>query len=327
LSGSQREWYETAVTAAPLRAHELPVLGEVDAEEAERADLVGLQLSGSLPPLFLIRTWAGEVAKHRRLAQHLGPEQPIYSFAPPRGTRLEDFPKDAQEWSEQMLARVLEVPHPGPYRIGGWSFGGVIALEVAERLVQSGRAVELLVLIDTRLPKQWPVRRRGTKRRSALHKSVKRLDKFLELSNRRERLAYLGRRVARRGEKLMSRVTRLRERLERRGEPVPQLPASEQGGHVTMTGHRMSQLQRAIWVAYLKYRASGSSLRVVQLRTAESQEAAKEVNLGWGPWLNGDVESALLPGDHSTIFDEPHVAVLGARLSEALARVPDQPAH
>jgi thioesterase domain-containing protein len=278
------------------------------------------------PPLFLIRTWTGEVANHRRLAQHLGPEQPIYSFAPPRGARPEDFPKDAQEWSEQMLARVLEVPHAGPYRIGGWSFGGVIALEVAERLVQSGRAVELLVMIDTRLPKQWPVRRRGSKRRSALHKSVKRLDKFLELSSGRERLAYLGRRVARRGEKLMSRVTKLRERLERRGESVPQLDAPEQGSHVTMTGHRMSQLQRAIWVAYLKYRASGSSLRVVQLRTAESQEAAKEVNLGWGPWLSGDVESALLPGEHFTIFDEPHVAALAERLSDALARLPDQPA-
>jgi thioesterase domain-containing protein len=315
------------VTAAPLRALPVSVLGEIDAEEAESADLVGLQLGGSLPPLFLIRTWTGEVDKQRRLAQHLGTEQPIYSFAPPRGSRPEDFPKDAQEWSEQMLARVLEVPHAGPYRIGGWSFGGVIALEVAERLLQSGRQVELLVLIDTRLPRQRPVRRRGRKRRSSLHKTVKRLDEFLELNSGRERLAYLGRRAARRGEKLMNRVTKLRERLERRGAPAPQLGASEQGGYVTVTGRRMSHLRRAISVAYLKYRASGSSLRVVQLRTAESQEAAKEVNLGWGPWLSGDVESALLPGDHSTIFDEPHVAVLGARLSDALARVPGQPAH
>ena len=89
-----------------------------------------------------------------------------------------------------------------------------------------------------------------------------------------------------------------------------------------MTGHRMPQLQRAIWVAYLKYRPVGTSLRVVQLRTAESQAAAAEVNLGWGPWLNGDVESTLLPGEHFTMFDEPHVAVLGERLASALARLP-----
>jgi thioesterase domain-containing protein len=321
LPGSQRKWYETGVTAAPLRAHPVEVLGEFDSEAAEAADLVGLQLAGSLPPLFLIRTWTGEVANHRRIAQHLGPEQPIYSFAPPRGTRPEDFAKDAQEWAECTLARVLEVPHSGPYRIGGWSFAGVIALEVAERLVQAGRTVELVVMLDTRLPKQWPVRRRGTKRRSALHKSVRRLDQFLELSSGRERLAYLGRRAARRGEKLLSRVTKLRERFERRGQPAPQLTAAEQQNHVTMTGHKMPQLQRAIWVAYLKYRPTGSSLRVVQFRTAESHTAAGEVMLGWGPWLSGDVESALLPGEHFTMFNEPHVAVLAQRLEDVLARL------
>jgi thioesterase domain-containing protein len=315
------------VTGSPLRAHEIPVEGALEVAEADRLDLVGFQLAGSRPPLFLIRTWTGEVANHHRLARHLGPDQPIYSFAPPRGTRPEDFPKDAQEWAELMLSRVLEVPHRGPYRIGGWSFGGVIALEVAERLVQSGRAVELLVLLDTRLPKQWPVRRRGSKRRSAFHKSVRRLDRFLELRSTRERLAFLRRRVARRGEKLVSRVTRLRERLQRRKQPPVGVEAGlEDGSHRTMTGHRMPQLQRAIWVAYLKYRPTGSALRVVQLRTLESQTAAADVTLGWAPWLSGDVESTLLPGEHFTMFQEPFVAVLSQRLAVALARLPDQPA-
>ncbi len=135
------------MTGSPLRAHEIPVEGAIDGAEADRFDLVGFQLAGSRPPLFLIRTWTGEVANHHRLARHLGPDQPIYSFAPPRGSRPEDFPKDAQEWAELMLSRVLEVPHRGAYRIGGWSFGGVIALAVAERLVQSGRSVELLVML------------------------------------------------------------------------------------------------------------------------------------------------------------------------------------
>ena len=129
------------MTGSPLRALEIPVEGGIDEAEAERADLIGLQLAGSRPPLFLIRTWTSEVANHRRLARYLGSDQPIYSFAPPRGSRLEDFPKDAQEWAELVLSRVLEVPHRGAYRIGGWSFERVIALEVAERLVQSGRSV------------------------------------------------------------------------------------------------------------------------------------------------------------------------------------------
>lgn len=308
---------------------EVSVDGEFDEASAELADLVGLQLGGSRAPLFLIRTWTGEVGNHRSLARHLGPDQPIYSFAPPRGTQPEDFPRDAQAWAELVLSRLLEVPHAGPYRIGGWSFGGVIALEAAERLLQSGRLVELLVMIDTRLPKQWPVRRRGSKRRSSFHKSVRRLDRFLELRSARERLAYLRRRTARRGEKLARRWTRLRERLGWQREPVTPRDdggAPEDLSHATMTGQRMPQLKRAIWVAYLKYRPGGSALRVVQLRTAESQTAAGDASLGWGPWLTGDFECTLVPGDHSTIFNEPFVTVLAQQLAAALERASAKPA-
>ena len=308
---------------------EVPVEGAFDEAEAERADLVGLQLGGSPPPLFLIRTWTGEVANHRALARHLGPGQPIYSFAPPRGEQPEDFPKDAQAWADFVLSRLLEVPHTGPYLIGGWSFGGVIALEVAERLLQTGRPVALLAMLDTRLPKQWPVRRRGRERRSAFHKSVKQLDRFLELRTARERLAYLGQRASRRGEKLAKRGSRLRARLTRRGQPMA-LPekdgAPEHDSYQTMTGHRMSQLQRAIWVAYLKYRPGGSALRVVQLRTAESQTAAADASLGWGPWLTGDLETTLVPGEHFTMFDEPFVGVLAQQLAAALERARAKPA-
>ncbi len=65
---------------------------------------------------------------------------------------------------------------------------------------------------------------------------------------------------------------------------------------------------------------------MVQLRTLESQTAAADVMLGWAPWLSGDVESTLLPGEHFTMFQEPFVAELSQRLAVALARLPDQPA-
>jgi thioesterase domain-containing protein len=315
------------VNADPAVPLPVSVEGDLDEEAAEQADLVGLHLGGARPPLFLIRTWSGEVAQHRALARHLGPDQPIYSLPPPRGTRPEDFPKDAQDWAERALSRLLEIPHAGPYRLGGWSFGGVIALEVGERLRESGRAVELLVMLDTRLPKQWPVRRRGSRRRSALHKSVKQLDRFLELGSARERLDFLRGRAARRREKIARRWARLRGLASREPEALPAPEASSADAtHLTMTGGRMSQLKRAIWVAYLKYRPSGSALRIVQLRTLESQTAAGDSSLGWGPYLTGDLETTLVPGEHFTMFEEAFVPVLARRLAEALERVSAAPA-
>jgi len=282
-----------------------------------------MQRSGSRPPLFLIRTWQGEVASQRTLARHLGPGQPIYSLAPPRGEKPGDFPVDAHAWAELALSRLLAVPHSGPYLVGGWSFGGVIALEVGERLVRKGFEVALVAMLDTRLPKQRPPRRRGREKRGALHKSVKTLDRFLELDTRRARLAFVRQRAARRAEKLASRWRRLRGPSAPESEVVPIATpgvAPADATHVTMTGRRMSQLQRAIWVAYLKYRPGGSALPVLQLRTAQSEAAAADATLGWGPWLHGDLESALVPGEHMTMFEEPHVGVLAGRLAAALAR-------
>lgn len=138
-----------------------------------------------------------------------------------------------------------------------------------------------------------------------------------------ERLAYLRTRAARRREKFLSRWRRLRGRTEARSEVVTLATPGveiEDATHVTMTGRRMSQLQRAIWVAYLKYRPTGSVLPVLQLRTAQSEAKAADATLGWGPWLHGDLESARVPGKHMTMFEEPFVAELAPRLAAALER-------
>ncbi|MFP2903427.1 thioesterase domain-containing protein, partial [Corallococcus sp. 4LFB] len=42
-------------------------------------------------------------------------------------------------------------PH-GPYQLGGWSLGGLVAYEMAQRLREAGEAVHLLALIDTHVP-------------------------------------------------------------------------------------------------------------------------------------------------------------------------------
>jgi thioesterase domain-containing protein len=302
---------------------DLALENELDDAAAERAELVAIRRTGSRPPLFLIRTWRGELVSQRALARRLGPEQPIYSIAPPHGNEPADFPVDANAWADFALAQLLRIPHTGPYLLGGWSFGGVIALEVGERLVRKSAEVALVAMLDSRLPKARPPRRRGRERRSSLHKTVKALDRYLSLTTAAEKREFRRERAARRREKFAARWNRLRGRAPAEPEVVSIATPGiepEDATHVTMTGRRMSQLQRAIWVAYLKYRPTGSALPVLQLRTAQSEAAAGDAALGWAPWLHGDLESARVPGEHMTLFEEPHVAELAPRLADALAR-------
>ena len=182
-------------------ALEIPSAGPIDEEATEAAPVVGMHLDGSLPPLYLIRTWADEIFKQRRLAQHLGPEQPIYSIAPPGGTRKSDYPDTVDAWAELCLQRLSPVLRGGPYVLGGWSFGGVIALELAEKLVARGEKVRLITMLDTRLPARHPYTTKGKRKVTKLHKFSKHLTQYVELPSRRERGAFLRKRIRRRFEK------------------------------------------------------------------------------------------------------------------------------
>lgn len=86
------------------------------------------------------------------LARRLGRDQPLYGLQAP-GLEGEEQP---HTHVEQMAAQYIDAlraaqPH-GPYLLGGWSLGGVIAFEMAQQLRQAGHAVRLLALIDSWAP-------------------------------------------------------------------------------------------------------------------------------------------------------------------------------
>ena len=85
-----------------------------------------------------------------------------------------------------------------------------------------------------------------------------------------------------------------------------------------MAGERITLLQRAIWVSYRKYRPEPSTFPLLVLRTAKTHAQGRDVGLGWGAYAQGDFQSALVPGDHFTMWDEPHVRVIAEKLATAL---------
>jgi amino acid adenylation domain-containing protein len=116
---------------------------------AVRPPLVAMQSFGGRPPLFLVHPAGGHVVCYRSLAVHLAPEQPVYALQP-RGVDGGEAPlSDLEEMAAYYLAAVRAFRPDGPYRLGGWSFGGVVAWEMARRLAAAGEAPELLALIDT----------------------------------------------------------------------------------------------------------------------------------------------------------------------------------
>ena len=110
--------------------------------------LVAIQLQGSRPPFFGIHGRDGNVLFYRKFSQLLGKDQPFYGL---QAQGLDGKPI-ARISVETMAAYYLEgmrkVQPQGPYLLGGYSFGGLAAYEVARHLRAAGEEVALLALFD-----------------------------------------------------------------------------------------------------------------------------------------------------------------------------------
>lgn len=109
--------------------------------------IVALRASGSAPPLFLVHPIGGNVLCYLDLVKHLPVDQPVYALqaagAEPGATPL----RTMKDLAASYIDAIRRVRPCGPYHIGGWSFGGYVAVEMARQL--DGRDLARLVVLDT----------------------------------------------------------------------------------------------------------------------------------------------------------------------------------
>ncbi len=110
--------------------------------------LVPFQVLGAKLPFFAIHGGHGEVLFYKALSENLGGDQPFYALR----AIGNDYPGMAHQSVGEMARCYVEairrVQPKGPYRIGGASFGGIVAFEMAQQLDAAGEEIDRLVLFD-----------------------------------------------------------------------------------------------------------------------------------------------------------------------------------
>ncbi|RKG66141.1 non-ribosomal peptide synthetase, partial [Corallococcus exercitus] len=102
-------------------------------------------------PFFLVHPGGGNVLAYSELARRLGPSLPVYGLQS-RGLDGRPVAESIEEMAGLYIEALRTVQPHGPYQLGGWSLGGLVAYEMAQRLREAGEAVDLLALIDTHVP-------------------------------------------------------------------------------------------------------------------------------------------------------------------------------
>ena len=114
--------------------------------------IVPIQPTGNKSPFFCVHPAWGHVLCYVNLSRYLGDEQPFYGLRA-IGFDEGEKPLDRVEDMASLYIEAIRTVQPeGPYQIGGWSFGGVVAFEIAQQLHKMGQEVSRLALLDSYVP-------------------------------------------------------------------------------------------------------------------------------------------------------------------------------
>jgi thioesterase domain-containing protein len=118
------------------------------APSARSGPLVELSKGTGELPLFLIHAVGGTVFAYAQLAHELAGPFRVYGLQAPGLTEPGAIATSLADLVSDYAERIRAVQRSGPYRLAGWSMGGVIAFEIARLLEQSGAEIGLLALLD-----------------------------------------------------------------------------------------------------------------------------------------------------------------------------------
>jgi thioesterase domain-containing protein len=247
--------------------------------------------AGAGPPLIAVASWHDEPSRFEALARELG-DRPICLIGAPEGGD-DLLPHRVDEWVELKLSVFRRLPVGPPYCLIGWSFGGILALELARRLEAEGAEVSYVGMIDT-----WRARGKPRTVRAAFWTVA---GGAAQINDPAARSAYV-----RRGARafLKQRRRRARTSLWRWARRAGLLRHHVPPGSM----ESVEPLKRAIWRSNLSYAGDAVTFPVALFTTDHSVEQTQDETLGWAPWLRGGFQLFRLPGDHKTLFDPAHLA-------------------
>jgi len=255
--------------------------------------LIIIRASGSNPPLFCMHAIDGEIIPYGNLSLHLGNDQPIYGLR----LNLQDLAAGTgsiAKLATKYIAEIRKIQANGPYYLLGYSFGGIIAFEMAQQLNSIDQEVAFLGLFDTINPQFRPL----MKPLSKFQKTKLSFRKFRKVPVN-EVSGYLVARLGRWYRRIISKYF------------SSHTPKAENENNI------IQDILIAWRDAYVPTIYPG---RITLFKAKD--EPMKYLNypdeLGWNGMAKGGIVSYVVSGDHLTLVNNQNIGSLGEQLIACL---------
>jgi thioesterase domain-containing protein len=267
-------------------------------EDAHHSHLIAMQPNGTRPPFFCIHPSGGGVLCYIELARELGYDQPFYAIESPELDGRHEVCDRLEEMAARYIEMIRDVQPHGPYFLGGWSMGGVVAYEAARQLIAAGEKVALVALIDSFLLKPQET-----------------------LPDPGEELqAFIGELIWH----VFGKQVPVSEEALKNLEPDERLKYIWEQARLSNAipaDVKLSDLRRLVDVFQTNVRAlrgytpKSYPERVVLLRASEHDpKTIQDVSVDWGEVVRDGLERYTIPGNHFSIMRSPHVQLLSKQL-------------
>jgi arthrofactin-type cyclic lipopeptide synthetase C len=266
---------------------------------------------GTQTPLFLVHDGYGDELYFSALAQHLSREVPVYGLpsVPPDEPQLHTM----RAMAERMVNLLQQVQPAGPYRLAGWSFGGVLAYEIAQQLLDQGHALEFLGLLDAFCPDVDGVGDNHQKTPEAILADICE-EQRVERSGGSPAAAFDVANSNLDFDELFNHYRALRA-----------LPENFEhlSSHEARAQCRSLEVHARVMTAY-RPRPIGIPVHLFVAGERPPGRPVSTASLGWERCVPAHLLYArAVPGSHQSMMRLPHIKVLGQRLTESLAAAVD----
>ncbi|MGL5080043.1 MAG: non-ribosomal peptide synthetase [Microcoleaceae cyanobacterium] len=282
---------------------------EVLTESLSDSPLVSIQSQGQRDPFFCIHPAGGHVLCYAGLSHYLGSEQPFYGLQAQGFNTGETVLETVEEMASLYVKAIRSFKPEGPYKIGGWSFGGVVAYEVAQQLTHQGQVVNLLAIFDSYIP-------------ILLDKNKKIDDSYLVgvLSRVFGGMFGLDNLVnpdELEGLVLEEKINFIIEKARQAGIFPPEVEQQD--------NRRILDVLVGTLRATYAYQRQPYSSKVTVFRAQEKHVMASDPQLVWVELFSvldaPEIEVVNVPGNHYSFILEPHVQVIAERLKPYLSAI------
>ncbi len=257
------------------------------------------------PPLFFIHAIWGNILFYRNFSPYLETDRPIYGL---QAQGLDGNQKPLTsivEMATNYINEIQSVQPQGPYLLLGFSFGGLIAFEIAQQLHNRGQEIQLLALVDPSSPnlRQSDSDVSKISQTSLLKKTATHLWTLLSLSVA-DKMEYVWERLC--WNLTIGNINIIYKAYLR----------YVKGAENEL---RLIEIAQANYQAKIGYIPTPYPGKITLLK-AEDSGIGSEYNAEseWKLLTNVGIDVESLPGSHAGIVQEPNVRVLCAKLNTLL---------